>query len=659
MTPSGDRRTAPPTPPAPGLLPATREGALPLTPPSATMQDVTAAEFLELLAREAAPVEFEAPVLAARAAGADAEALESLEHAKHLALQVRGVLESRRRREAELSALYETASDLAALTDLDDLLGAIVRRARALLQSDMAYLSLNDDEQGDTYMRVTDGSTSAEFRQVRLPMGAGLGGLVAQSALPYATPSYFQDERFAHTRGIDSAVADEGLVSILGVPLTLGSRVIGVLYAANRVVRPFTRTDTALLVSLAAHAAIAIDNARLLAETQAALAELKVTSEELRRRNRSVERAAAAHDRLTAVLVRGGGVGDVVAAVGEVLGGTVTLLDADQTVLASTDPEVARRSSWEGTVGDDSTSDPTANGSWLAATRVMAGTELLGTLGMSRETPPDEADQRILERAALVTALLLLFQRTVNQAEGRVRGELLEDLLTAADRDPDDLRDRARRLGADLDNDHLVVVAEVMGDRSRIAEAAAHLAARVDGFASMHRGRLVLLLPGSDHDELGRLVRDAMRGAAESWTAGTAGPVSDPRGVVDAHDEARRVTDALVALGRTSACARAEDLGFVGLVVGGGPDVGGFVDSVLGPVLAYDAERGTALTETLAAYFRNGSNLARTKDELHVHVNTVTQRLDRIGVLLGADWQQPERLLEVQLALRLHRLAVA
>ena len=51
-------------------MPATREGAWPNLPaPSDTMRDVTAAEFLELLARDAAPVEFEAPLLAARYAG--------------------------------------------------------------------------------------------------------------------------------------------------------------------------------------------------------------------------------------------------------------------------------------------------------------------------------------------------------------------------------------------------------------------------------------------------------------------------------------------------------------------------------------------------------------------------------------------------------------
>jgi DNA-binding PucR family transcriptional regulator len=41
---------------------------------------------------------------------------------------------------------------------------------------------------------------------------------------------------------------------------------------------------------------------------------------------------------------------------------------------------------------------------------------------------------------------------------------------------------------------------------------------------------------------------------------------------------------------------------------------------------------------------------------LQVHVNTVTQRLERVGRLLGREWSVPDRALEVQLALRLHRL---
>ncbi|MGD0602544.1 MAG: helix-turn-helix domain-containing protein [Streptosporangiaceae bacterium] len=60
---------------------------------------------------------------------------------------------------------------------------------------------------------------------------------------------------------------------------------------------------------------------------------------------------------------------------------------------------------------------------------------------------------------------------------------------------------------------------------------------------------------------------------------------------------------------------------------------------------------------TVEAYLNSGCNLTKTGRLLHVHVNTVTQRLDRIGRLLGQDWQLGERSLEIRLAVRLHRLA--
>ena len=96
------------------------------------------------------------------------------------------------------------------------------------------------------------------------------------------------------------------------------------------------------------------------------------------------------------------------------------------------------------------------------------------------------------------------------------------------------------------------------------------------------------------------------------------------------------------------------DLGFVGLVAAEAPDVDAYVARVLGPLLDYDAARGTDLVATLDAYFACGASPRRV--QLHVHANTVAQRLDRIGALLGADWSEPERALELQLALRLHRV---
>jgi len=81
-----------------------------------------------------------------------------------------------------------------------------------------------------------------------------------------------------------------------------------------------------------------------------------------------------------------------------------------------------------------------------------------------------------------------------------------------------------------------------------------------------------------------------------------------------------------------------------------------FVEATLAPVLEYDARRGTDLVATLQAYFEAGASPARAAEALQVHVNTVTQRLERVSRLIGKDWSSPERALEIQLALRLHRL---
>src|SRR3954452_15339151 len=196
-------------------------------------------EYLELLAREAAAVEFEGPLVAARGAGLLPAQLAELEQAKVVALRVRALLERRRRREEELSGLFDTASDLAGLRDVDAVLTAIVHRARTLLGADVAYMTLTDEARGDTYMRVTDGSISARFQALRLPMGAGLGGLVAQTGSPYHSADYFHNDPPDHQTHIATAVHDEGLVAILGVPTRLGGRVVGVLFAANRGARPF------------------------------------------------------------------------------------------------------------------------------------------------------------------------------------------------------------------------------------------------------------------------------------------------------------------------------------------------------------------------------------------------------------------------------------
>ncbi|MEV7234291.1 GAF domain-containing protein [Streptomyces sp. NPDC051020] len=641
---------------------------------------------LDLLAEDAPAEALGAVSSKARAAGVPAGELAEVEAATATALRIRSALRQHRRRELQLTALFDTAGDLAASRDLDDVLKAIVRRARMLLGTDTAYLTLPDEEAGDTYMRVTDGSVSVLFQRLRLELGEGLGGLVAQTASPYATPDYRTDDRFRHTRNINAGVLDEGLVAILGVPLLLGSsrggtgKVIGVLFAADRAPRVFSPDEVALLCSLAAHAAIAIDTARALADTRSALAELAEANAELAEANAAVrahsaamQRAEEAHDRLTDLVLRGGDVKDVAAAVAGLLDSPLTIHDPGGRPLAAVRPDGAGLAAdsmdagWLVETAEESRTGARAvhrDGRWICA--VLAGQELLASLVLHQHGRLDDSDRRLFERAAVVTGLLLLLRRTVAETENRIRGELISDLLTDADRDPAGLAERGRRLGIDLDRPHLLLVAEA-GAREKLCAAALRylFGGEIRGVSAEHSGTVVLLIGCGGDGDPAPDAGDAARAAAAQLgqlvqapvTVAATGPAQGPRQLASAYAEAARCLRAMRVLGRTGEGACVDELGFLGVVLGNTQDVDGFVTATLGPLLRYDAQRGTHLVRTLSAYFGAGGSLIRAKDELHVHVNTVVQRLDRIQVLLGRDWNEPDRALELQLALRLNLLA--
>ena len=637
---------------------------------------------LGLLAREATAAELDA--LAARlrrsATAGDRAALDQdLAHA----LAVCETLERRARRERELGALYETAGDLSSLRDLDRVLVAIVRRARQLLGTDAAYLTLLDETRGDTYMRVTEGIRTDEFKAVRLSLGTGLGGLVAQKLRPYSTPDYLTDDQFDHAPEVDRAVAGEGLVAILGVPLVVGRLVIGVLFAANRRERPFAAEEVALLSSLAAHAAIAFENARLFQEVQAANEELITANAVIRAHSDLVEQTATLHERLSKLVLEGGGMGDVASAVSEVLGGGMLVVDARHRVLAvagAADDDLGRTARQEGVLpsggpeaaslrravdiarstGRSTPVDARETGRRRWVTPVLAGAEHLGALVSTHPGDASDTDLRALERAAQVTALLMLNERSMAEAEQRVRGDLLDDLLAVPQRDAGGLRRRASLVGVDLDRDHVVVVAgPTSGERRSLEAEAVRVARELGGLAAAREGSVVLVVPGGDASAVTAAVAARLgRVSPEPPTCGGAGPAAGPGPLSDAQREAVRCVGVLTALDRRGEWATADELGVYGLLFGpaGHARLDGFLSATITPVVEYDAAHGTDLVRTLETFLDANGNLTRTAALLPAHINTLRQRLDRLDRLVGEGWRAGETRLQLHLALRLRRI---
>ncbi|TDD60095.1 GAF domain-containing protein [Kribbella antibiotica] len=580
-------------------------------------------ELLRLLAEDASGSEL------ARVAGEDAVA-------RDLALRIRAGIDASKKREAELTALVEVARELASASDPSGVLDTIVHRARTLIGADVSYLTLYDESRADTYMRATDGSLSAAFQQLRVPLGAGLGGLVASTRRPYWTTDYPSDQRFNHTNPIDHAVGDEGLVAICGTPLLVDDAFVGVLFASNRTARPFSREEVLLLGSLAALAAVTIVQVRAAAETAAALDALSLA-------HAGVEHAAAAHDRFADLVLSGGDVDAVAAALAELLGVWVVLVDAVGNELASAGRVPRTAVPWRESSSGRLTR---AAGCWVVA--ATAKGERLGALVIGGVDDLSGADQRIVERAAVVTALVLLFRRQAAEQSQRAQADLLTDVLSGSG-DMRALTERLRLLAPGRVHDQFVV-AVCRGDHSAVR---ARLSAPLEDklvLSGPYGGDLVLLLAQTDAvRELSEVARRA------AVTIAVVGPVGWGDALVDAHRQATRLVTTMVRLGRCNEAATPDDLGVVGLVGASEVDVQVHVLHVLGAVLEYDAQRGTDLVGTLHAYFAAGQSPTRAATELHIHPNTVQQRLERVGALLGSDWQSPERSLNIQVALRLHQ----
>jgi sugar diacid utilization regulator len=564
-----------------------------------------------------------------------------------LAVQLRLRLDRYKRRATELSALYDTAGDLSSLRDVERVLQAIVRRSRTLLGTEVAYLMLLDEERGDAYMRVTEGTSTPGFMDIRLELGVGLGGLVAATARPHWTSDYVGDRDYVHA--VDDAVLAERLTAILGVPLRVGRRVLGVLFAADRGPRLWAQEEVSLLASLGAHAAIALENASLFQETREAMARLSAAKQVIERHNSALERAADLHERLAALILRGGDLHGIAAAVSEVLGREMLVTDADGRVLARAGADDAAlprgvMSSVHAAIASRATVTTDTQNDACHVTPVVMGDACLGALVLIGGPPPAPPDARALERAAMVTALLWVTQRAQDEAENRVRGELLAQLLSGAAVDSPSLARRAELIGVDLRVPMVVVVART-DDPARLGRVqmeASALVAAARGLMTVQGEALVLFLPGSDPQLLADYVaRQLNVHAEERTTVGAAGPVPNLLTLPPYVREAERCVRALAMLGRHGEGASAAHLGVYALLVGEASEelTQQVVANALGELARYDVDRGTSLLETVEQYYEHDGNVAQAAQALFVHTNTLYQRLDRVDQLLGPEWR--------------------
>jgi GAF domain-containing protein len=187
----------------------------------------------------------------------DAALLQAFADQATLALENARLFGIERTRREQIAALADVERELAAVLDPDRLLTQVVEHATGLFKASGALYTVDDN--GGLVRRARTGT---DVGRDRLAAGEGLAGLAVRERRGVLTNDY---ARAVHA--LDVSVA-AGVRAVIVQPLIVRDRPLGAL-AMSRTgddITPFAVEDLGLLQSFAAHAAIAIDNARLYAE---------------------------------------------------------------------------------------------------------------------------------------------------------------------------------------------------------------------------------------------------------------------------------------------------------------------------------------------------------------------------------------------------------
>jgi signal transduction histidine kinase len=160
---------------------------------------------------------------------------------------------------SEVLVLSRISAALSGLWDLDAILGVGLDSTLDIMNGTIGEILLIDENTQELSRFVHRGLSKEFVENVRLSLGEGITGSVAESGKAVLLEDISSDPRVAHRE----LVTAEGLKAYICVPLRARDKVLGVLNVASRIPRKFTTSDIHLLYAIGDQLGIAVEHARL------------------------------------------------------------------------------------------------------------------------------------------------------------------------------------------------------------------------------------------------------------------------------------------------------------------------------------------------------------------------------------------------------------
>ena len=588
-----------------------------------------------------------------------------------------------------VSAFAEVAGAISGDERLDTLLHLVAERICALLGIRRCSVYLRESDAGVFRGQVAHAVHDIDVAIKRLTAGVEADGFTRE-ILRTQRPVLI-DNAQSDVRPVRAAMVAWNVRAMLGVPMVLRGRVLGLLFLDNEdVPHDYTPDEQELCQTFANLAAIAISQSQLTAE-------LRGAASTAAQQNAVLRRAAALEDRLSDLVMGGANLAEIARAVTELTGKSAAVHDAELRRLAHAEtegdagrgltPALAHepvvRDALGTLTGRKPIVIPAAPALGLAQRCLVAAVRVDGQdwgylvlrEGRSRF---GAQDMIVARRTATIVALEMSGRHRAEEAETHAVEALVRDLVLGA-ADGCALRRRADYHGLAHGEPHMVVLVGGRGTSGRptapaVRNGLARLASGHQAFtAGVEEGVVVVLRvaggqgtpeeTGATRRLVERLVEDvaAVSGAGGPMSAAISAPCDEVEGYPAAFEEARRILHGIETFGAPDRhhVHAAEELG-VGKLLLATDDrrtADRFVEETLGWLLDEDSPGARDLLRTLQAFFACSRSVRRSAVVLGVHENTIRYRLARMEELSGQDVAgDADAQLAVQLALLVLRL---
>lgn len=312
---------------------------------------------------------------------------------------------------------------------------------------------------------------------------------------------------------------------------------------------------------------------------------------------------------------------------------------------------------------------------------IRSGRLLLGKLfvltGMDEKIT--DTDLYFIQQSILYFTLEINREAALREAEHRFKAELMDDLLNGML--TENFIKRAKRLGLDIDNHFLPVAVEasVSAQDNSMADLLykrelTHLFQvevnqRFPGSLVVQKQQHYIFLLSTrkgiakdvQFEKVKRLAAELQnfidQQQLEARLKFGVGPcVHSIEDLPSSIEDSLKVLRFMRTTRMKENVVNSQSLGFESLLIANkDKDINAFVSAALGPIMEHDRGKEAELLKTLMVYTQFIQHPGQAAKELHIHLNTLHYRLKKIADLLQVDLQNPDDLLNLQLACKLLR----